>query len=415
MLTRRRFLAQSTKAAVAIGAGGLLLPRSSFSAEAESLARIRVGILGAPQSGRSTLAAALSHVAAQYFPSPRHSYRDFAEPHVLVHHPVPIRGHDVLVVTERGTHLADFANDHSIRWNFLNGSLPFDTAILVVAANEGPTAQARAQLVYARAAGVRHVAIFINKIDLVDDPGLVELVELEARDLLEAIGFNGNGAPLVAASAREALHHDRADYHRIRVLQKALDALPRSHPLGDLPLLYRITEVSGPHDRPLVSGYLEQGRLTPGQSPRLLYHGHNAHAHIHEVHRQAQVPTTELLNCVISGPREFIHPGAAIVGEHGPGYRIRFTADLYLLSDDQLHTPRHAPVFSGYRPHFAVVGNQHAAIATLRILEGTRIDRGHFGTVAIDLTEPVPLRPHETFRLVEGGQAVAIGRLREIK
>lgn len=407
MFTRRRFLAQSTKAAFALGAGGLLLGRSAFAAEAESQGRTRIGILGAANSGRSTLATALSHVAAQHFPSPRYSYRDFAEPHALIHHPVAIRAFDALFVTERGSYLADFATPHCIRWNLLTGFLPFDHAILVVAANEGLTRETREQLALAQTAGMHRVAIFISKTDLLDDPGLVELVEFEARDLLNAMGFDGEHAPLVATSAREALHHDRSERHRIRLLQKALDGLPRSRPLGDLPLLYRIAEVSGPREQPLVSGYLEQGRLHAGQTVLIRSFGHNGEAHVQEVRRQAQVPTTDRLDCVLSeSSHTLIQRGAALVGEHGPDYHTRFVADIFLLGADR-------PVItSGYRPRIAVVENQPATHASIRIQGGSTIERGHFGIVAVDLSDPIPLRAHDTFRLLDGGTVSAIGRIR---
>jgi len=302
--------------------------------------------------------------------------------------------------------------------NMITGAAQVDGAILVVAATDGPMPQTREHVVLARQVGVPSIVVFLNKVDMVDDPELLDLVELEVRDLLTEYEFPGDEVPVVRGSALRALEGDAAAGDQIMELMGAVDSyIPEPERLTDRPFLMPIEDVFSITGRgTVVTGRVEQGVLRVNE----------------EVEIVGIRPTKKTVATGIEMFRKLLDEGQAgdNVGvllrgvgkdevERGqvlakPGSitpHTDFEAQVYVLTKEE--GGRHNPFFSGYRPQFYFRTTDVTGAVTLP--EGTQmVMPGDNTEMSVQLIHPIAMDEGSKFAIREGGRTVGAGRVTRI-
>src|ERR1041384_2269944 len=268
--------------------------------------------------------------------------------------------------------------------NMITGAAQMDGAILVVAANDGPMPQTREHILLARQVGVPRIVVFLNKIDMVDDPELIELVEMELRDLLKKYDFPGDEIPIIRGSALKAMERALAadakpDDAAFKPIFELMDAVDSYIPLPN----------AAPHKRAVLTGaemfHKERDEVQAGDNAGLLLRG---------------VEKAELeRGMVISKP-----------GSITP--HKKFTAQVYVLKKEE--GGRHTPFFSGYRPQFYFRTTDVTGVATLpsgteMVMPGDNLD-----SMSIELISPIAMEDGLRFAIREGGHTVGAGVVTKI-
>jgi elongation factor Tu len=305
--------------------------------------------------------------------------------------------------------------------NMITGAAQMDGAILVVAATDGPMPQTREHILLARQVGVPYVVVFMNKCDMVDDPELLELVELEVRELLTAYGFPGDDIPVIKGSALKALESDDPKSEACKSILELMDAcdsyIPDPQRDIDKPFLMPIEDVFSISGRgTVVTGRCERGILKVGDEVEI-------------VGIKATVKTTctgvEMFRKILDQGQAGDNIGALLRGvkrddvERGqvlakPGsitpHRI-FKGEVYVLSKEE--GGRHTPFFSGYRPQFYFRTTDITGVVTLA--EGVEmIMPGDNATFNVELIAPIAMETGLRFAIREGGRTVGAGVVTEI-
>jgi elongation factor Tu len=305
--------------------------------------------------------------------------------------------------------------------NMITGAAQMDGAILVVAATDGPMPQTREHILLARQVGVPYVVVFMNKCDMVDDPELLELVELEVRELLTAYGFPGDDIPVIKGSALKALESDDPKSEACKPILELMDAcdsyIPDPQRDIDKPFLMPIEDVFSISGRgTVVTGRCERGILKVGDEVEI-------------VGIKATVKTTctgvEMFRKILDQGQAGDNIGALLRGvkrddvERGqvlakPGsitpHRI-FKGEVYVLSKEE--GGRHTPFFSGYRPQFYFRTTDITGVVTLA--EGVEmIMPGDNATFNVELIAPIAMETGLRFAIREGGRTVGAGVVTEI-
>lgn len=300
--------------------------------------------------------------------------------------------------------------------NMITGAAQMDGAILVVSAYDGPMPQTREHILLAKQVGVPRLVVYLNKMDMAEDAELVELVEMEVRELLSFYDFAGEETPIVRGSALKALNGDKGTLgeESIVKLMEACDSfIPQPERKADLPLVLPVEQVlSIPGKGTVVTGKIEQGTLKGGETVEIVG--------IKEKPQKAQIAAVEMfrktldealagdqVGCLLKGvKREDIKRGMVI---SVPGYlstHKRFEADLYVLSEEE--GGRKKPFFSFYKPQAFIKTGDFACTVVLpekteMAMPGDRV------SVEIELTHPVAVHCGLRFALREGGKTVASG------
>jgi elongation factor Tu len=288
---------------------------------------------------------------------------------------------------------------------------PMDAAILVVSAADGPTPQTREQLLLTRQAGVRSIVVFLNKVDLFDDEELVELVEVELRELLSEYGYDGDDVPVVAGSARRALEGDPAHVASVRELISQLDRdVPDRGADLDEPFLLSVTAVMPVPEGVRVTGHIDRGFVRPGD--------------VVEIIGPEQTATSIVDRVSVAGTAERLGRAGDVVsvlmGEVAmPTWRwqvlctpgsiamhARFTAEIYVLSREE--GGRGTPLRSGSYAHFVI---RTIAVEGDAILLGDveLVWPGDRALVDVTLVEPAAVEVGTRFAIRDGGRTVALG------
>src|ERR1700675_1806986 len=306
--------------------------------------------------------------------------------------------------------------------NMITGAAQMDAAILVVAATDGPMPQTREHILLASQVEVPYMVVFLNKVDMVDDPELLDLVELEVRELLTKYKFPGDEVPFVRGSALKALEapDDPADpaYVCIQELMDAVDSyIPTPERAVDRPFLMPVEDVFGIKGRGTVAtGRIERGIVKVGDEVELVGVKPNRKIVVTGVEMFKKLldegRAGDNVGCLIRGiEREEIERGQVLAKGGSVKPHTRFTAQVYVLTKEE--GGRHTPFFNGYRPQFYLRTTDVTGIAELPA--GTEmVMPGDIVSLVIELITPVAMEKGLRFAIREGGHTVGAGTIAEI-
>ncbi len=302
--------------------------------------------------------------------------------------------------------------------NMITGAAQMDGAILVVSAVDGPMPQTREHILLARQVNVPQVVVFLNKCDLVDDPELLDLVELEVRELLSKYEFPGDEAPVIRGSATGALQGQKEWVEKIEELYNALDTfIPEPQREIDKPFLLPVEDVFSITGRGTVAtGRIERGRIKVGEEVQVVGFG---------AEKRTVVTGVEMFRKLLDDGQAGDNVGLLLRGiekkdiERGmvlakPGSitpHTRFAAEVYVLSKDE--GGRHTPFFKGYRPQFYFRTTD--VTGTVELPEGMEmVMPGDNVQMTIELITPIAMDEGLRFAIREGGRTVGAGVVTKI-
>ncbi|MBI2304932.1 MAG: elongation factor Tu [Chloroflexi bacterium] len=307
--------------------------------------------------------------------------------------------------------------------NMITGAAQMDGAILVVAAPEGPMPQTREHILLARQVEVPSLVIFLNKVDQMDDPELLDLVELELRELLSKYGFPGDDIPIIRGSALKAQESTSTDpnapeYQCIRELMEAVDAyIPTPQRPKDKPFLMPIEDVFGIKGRgTVVTGRVERGTVKVGEEMEIIGIKDTQKTVVTGVEMFRKIldvgEAGDNIGCLLRGiDREAVERGQVLAKPGSITPHTEFEAAVYVLSKEE--GGRHTPFFSGYRPQFYirttdVTGNVDLPEGVEMVMPGDDV------RLKVKLLQPVALEEGVRFAIREGGRTVGAGVLTKV-
>ena len=302
--------------------------------------------------------------------------------------------------------------------NMITGAAQMDGAILVIAATDGPMAQTREHILLARQVGVPKMVVFLNKCDMVDDPELLDLVEMEVRELLSSYGFDGDNTPIIRGSALKALEGDPAYEDKIMELMDAVDEwIPTPERDTDKPFLMSIEDVFTITGRGTVAtGRVERGTLKLNEEVEIVG--------IKDT-RKTTVTGIEMFRKQLDFAQAGDNAGVLLRGitrdevERGqvlakPGTvtpHTKFEAEVYVLSKEE--GGRHTPFFSNYRPQFYFRTTDVTGV--IELPEGTEmVMPGDNTRMTVELIHPIAIEQGTKFSIREGGRTVGSGVVSKI-
>jgi elongation factor Tu len=299
--------------------------------------------------------------------------------------------------------------------NMITGAAQMDGAILVVSAADGPMPQTREHILLARQVGVPRVVVFLNKADMVDDEELLELVELEVRELLTKYEFPGDDIPIIRGSALHALENptDAGKISCINELMKALDEYVPVPPRDvDKPFLMPIEDVFSISGRgTVVTGRIEKGRVKVGDEMEIVGVRPTALTTITGVEMFRKILDSgeagDNVGCLLRGTKkEEVERGQVLSAKGSITPHTKFTAEAYILTKDE--GGRHTPFFNGYRPQFYFRTTDVTGVVTLP--SGTEmVMPGDTVSVEVELITPIAMDEGLRFAIREGGRTVGAG------
>jgi elongation factor Tu len=299
--------------------------------------------------------------------------------------------------------------------NMITGAAQMDGAILVVSAVDGPMPQTREHILLARQVGVPYIVVFINKCDMVDDAELLDLVELEVRELLTKYNFPGDTVPVIRGAAVKALNGEKgylADAAILR-LYNALDTyIPLPERAVDQPFLMPIEDVFSISGRgTVVTGRIERGRIKVGEEVEIVGLRDTAKTVVTgvEMFRKLldQGEAGDNVGCLLRGTkREEVERGQVLCKPGSVKPHKKFKAEAYILTKEE--GGRHTPFFNNYRPQFYFRTTDVTGHCTLP--EGTEmIMPGDNATMDVELITPIAMEAKQRFAIREGGKTVGAG------
>ncbi len=302
--------------------------------------------------------------------------------------------------------------------NMITGAAQMDGAILVVSAADGAMPQTREHILLARQVGVPYIVVFLNKVDMVDDPELLELVEVEIRDLLSEYEFPGDDIPFVAGSALKALEGDEEYEAKILELAEALDTyIPE--PVRDLdkPFLMPVEDVFSITGRGTVAtGRVEQGIIKTGETVEIVGIRATTNTVVTGVEMFKKIldqgQAGDNVGCLLRGTkRDEIERGQVLCKPGSITPHTKFKAEVYVLKKEE--GGRHTPFFTGYRPQFYFRTTDVTGVA--RLPEGTEmVMPGDNVQMEIELIQPIAMDQGLRFAIREGGRTVGSGVVAEV-
>jgi len=302
--------------------------------------------------------------------------------------------------------------------NMITGAAQMDGAILVVSAADGAMPQTREHILLARQVGVPYIVVFLNKADMVDDPELLELVEVEIRDLLSEYEFPGDDIPFVVGSALKALEGDKEYEGKILELAEALDTyIPE--PVRDLdkPFLMPVEDVFSITGRGTVAtGRIEQGIIKTGETVEIVGIRATTTTVVTGVEMFKKIldegRAGDNVGCLLRGTkREDIERGQVLCKPRSITPHTKFKAEVYVLKKEE--GGRHTPFFTGYRPQFYFRTTDVTGVANLP--EGTEmVMPGDNVQMEIELIQPIAMDAGLRFAIREGGRTVGSGVVTEV-
>jgi elongation factor Tu len=382
---------------------------------------VNIGTIGHVDHGKTTLTAAISKVLYDKYPT-LNEQRDFASIDSAPEERqrgITINISHVEYQTEKRHYAHVDAPGHAdyIK-NMITGAAQMDGAILVVAATDGPMAQTREHVLLARQVGVPYLLVALNKSDMVDDEELLDLVEMEVRELLSAQGFDGDEAPVVRVSGLKALEGDPVWVKSVEDLMEAVDnSVPDPVRDRDKPFLMPIEDVFTITGRgTVVTGRAERGTLAINSEVEIVGIRpvqKTTVTGIEMFHKQLdEAWAGENCGLLLRGlKRDDVERGQVVVKPGSITPHTDFEANVYILSKDE--GGRHNPFYSNYRPQFYFRTTDVTGVITLP--EGTEmVMPGDNTEMTVALIQPIAMEDGLGFAIREGGRTVGSGRVTKI-
>jgi len=305
--------------------------------------------------------------------------------------------------------------------NMITGAAQMDGAILVVAATDGPMPQTREHILLARQVGVPSLVVYLNKVDLVDDPELLELVELEVRELLTSYGFPGDDIPVISGSALKALESDDPNSEEAKSVFELMDAvdsyIPQPERDIDKPFLMPIEDVFSISGRgTVVTGRVERGQVKVGEEIEMVGMKETKKTTCTGVEMFRKIldqgEAGDNIGVLLRGiKRDDVERGQVLAAPGSITPHRKFKAEVYVLNKEE--GGRHTPFFSGYRPQFYFRTTDVTGVVTLA--EGVEmVMPGDNATFEVELIVPIAMEQGLRFAIREGGRTVGAGVVSEI-
>ena len=381
---------------------------------------VNIGTIGHIDHGKTTLTAAITKVLAKN--DPKIEVRSFES----IDNAPEERERGITIATAHveyttpNRHYAhvDCPGHADYIKNMITGAAQMDWAILVVAATDGPMPQTREHILLARQVGVPSLVVFLNKVDAVDDPELLELVELEVRELLSSYGFAGDDLPVVKGSALQALKEDAAAEQSVLDLMAAVDSyVPMPVRDIDKPFLMPIEDVFSISGRgTVVTGRVDRGKVTVGEEIEIVGFTPTEKKVVTGVEMFRKLldegVAGDNIGVLLRGTeKDDVERGQVLAKTGSITPHTKFKGEVYVLTKDE--GGRHTPFFNGYRPQFYlrttdVTGVAHLPEGVEMVMPGDNV------TISVELITPVALEKGLRFAIREGGRTVGSGTITEI-
>ena len=381
---------------------------------------LNVGTIGHVDHGKTTLTAAITDVLSKRGLAEKKNYDEIDGAPEEKERGITINTAHVEYATD-ARHYAhvDCPGHADYVKNMITGAAQMDGAILVVAATDGPMPQTKEHILLARQVGVPQVVVFMNKVDLVDDPELLELVEMEIRELLTSYGFDGDNTPIIQGSATGALAGDEKWIAKINELMDAVDSyIPLPPRLVDLPFLMSVEDVFSITGRGTVAtGRIERGRIKVGEPVEIVG--------LMEKPLNSTCTGVEMFKKLLDEGEAGDNAGLLLRGIEKTQIRrgmvlckpgsitphTEFKGEVYVLSKEE--GGRHTPFFNKYRPQFYFRTTDVTGEVTLNA--GTEmVMPGDNTSLNVVLIQPIAMEKGLKFAIREGGRTVGAGQVTEI-
>lgn len=382
---------------------------------------VNIGTIGHVDHGKTTLTAAITKVLAEKGGAEFVDYNMIDKAPEERERGITINTSHVEYQTEK-RHYAhvDCPGHADYVKNMITGAAQMDGAILVVSAADGPMPQTREHILLARQVGVPAMVVFLNKADMVDDPELIELVEMEVRELLSSYGFPGDDVPIVVGSALKALEGDPAYEAKIMELMDAVDSyIPDPKRETDKPFLMPVEDVFTITGRGTVAtGRVERGEIKVGDTVEIVGLTTEKRSTVAtglEMFRKSldEALAGDNIGCLLRGvDRTEIERGQVLAKPNSIHPHTKFKAEVYILTKEE--GGRHTPFFNGYRPQFYFRTTDVTGVAELP--EGTEmVMPGDNVTMEVELITPIAIEKGLRFAIREGGHTVGAGVVADIE
>jgi elongation factor Tu len=381
---------------------------------------VNVGTIGHIDHGKTTLTAAITKVLSEKYGGQSMSFEEIDNAPEEKERGITIATSHVEYETEN-RHYAhvDCPGHADYVKNMITGAAQMDGAILVVSAADGPMPQTREHILLARQVNVPYVVVFMNKVDMVDDDELLELVEVEVRDLLSEYDFPGDDVPVIQGSALKALEGDADQVEKIVELAAALDSyIPQPERPLDRPFLMPVEDVFSITGRGTVAtGRIEQGVVHTGDTVEIVgIHPQTSSTVVTGVEMFRKIldegQAGDNVGCLLRGVgREDIERGQVLCKPGSITPHTKFKAQVYCLKKEE--GGRHTPFFNGYRPQFYFRTTDVTGVANLP--EGTEmVMPGDNVEMTVELIQPIAMDEGLRFAIREGGRTVGSGVVTEV-
>jgi elongation factor Tu len=383
---------------------------------------VNVGTIGHVDHGKTTLTAAITMLMSKAYGGDVRTFDEIDNAPEEKERGITINTAHVEYQSEK-RHYAhvDCPGHADYVKNMITGAAQMDGAILVIAATDGPMAQTREHILLARQVGVPAMVVFVNKVDMVDDPELLELVEMEVRELLSQYGFPGDDIPVILGSALKAMENpDPAseDCKPIIDLMKAVDDyIPEPVRPIDQPFLMPIEDVFSIEGRgTVVTGRVERGIVKVGQEIEIVGITPTQKTTVTGVEMFRKIldegRAGDNVGCLLRGiKKEDVERGQVLAQPGTITPHKKFKAEVYVLSKEE--GGRHTPFFNGYRPQFYFRTTDVTGVITLG--DGAEmIMPGDHTTITVELITPIAMAENLQFAIREGGHTVGAGQVIEI-
>jgi elongation factor Tu len=376
---------------------------------------VNVGTIGHIDHGKTTLTAAITKVLSEKYGGQARSFEEIDNAPEEKERGITIATSHVEYETEN-RHYAhvDCPGHADYIKNMITGAAQMDGAILVVSAADGPMPQTREHILLARQVNVPYVIVFMNKVDMVDDAELLELVEVEVRELLSEYDFPGDDVPVIQGSALKALEGDQEHVDKIVELAAALDSyIPEPERPLDRPFLMPVEDVFSITGRGTVAtGRIEQGVVKTGETVEIVGIQNETKSTVVtgvEMFRKIldEGQAGDNVGCLLRGVgREEIERGQVLCQPGSITPHTKFTAQVYVLKKEE--GGRHTPFFNGYRPQFYFRTTDVTGVANLP--EGTEmVMPGDNVEMTVEMIQPIAMDEGLRFAIREGGRTVGSG------
>ncbi len=379
-----------------------------------------VGTIGHIDHGKTTLTAAITNVLAESQGGEAKSFAEIDNAPEEKERGITIATSHVEYQTN-ARHYAhvDCPGHADYIKNMITGAAQMDGAILVVSAADGPMPQTREHILLARQVGVPYIVVFLNKVDMVDDDELLELVEVEVRELLSEYDFPGDDVPVILGSALKALEGEEEYKQKILELAEALDSyIPQPERPLDRPFLMPVEDVFSITGRGTVAtGRIEQGIVKTGDTVEIVgIHEQTSNTVITGVEMFRKIldegQAGDNVGCLLRGTkREEIERGQVLCKPGSITPHKKFKAQVYCLKKEE--GGRHTPFFNGYRPQFYFRTTDVTGVANLpegveMVMPGDNVE------MAVELIQPIAMDEGLRFAIREGGRTVGSGVVSEV-